>query len=130
MTQAPSSGTAERHIRLDGPGNFRDLGGYLVAGGQQVRWRTVFRSDGLETLSASDRRLVVEQLGVGVVIDLRSPREAEQHGTFPVEDGSGGATVRLVPLPILDDASGVVERVRLARAGSDFRMADLLTRNS
>ena len=87
MTQAPSPVAFERHIRLDGPGNFRDLGGYAVAGGSQVRRRTVFRSDGLETLSPRDRQLLVDELGIGVVIDLRSPKEAEQYGTFPLEDG-------------------------------------------
>src|SRR5215212_8407351 len=103
----------ERHLRLDGPVNFRDLGGYAAADATIVRWRTIFRSDGLETLSHDDRRHLLEELGLGVVIDLRSPREVADRGGFDAE----GTAVRVCPVPILDDTGAV------RQLGKPFRMA-------
>ena len=34
----------DRRVPLDGAVNFRDLGGYIGAGGRQVRWGRVFRA--------------------------------------------------------------------------------------
>lgn len=118
--------TFERHICLDGPGNFRDIGGYRTGAGQRVRWRRVFRSDGLETLSPRDRRVVVEELRIGVVIDLRSSREAAERGTFPVGTGAEVVAVRLCPNPVFDDVARVVEEAGAGRPDG-FRMAHLLT---
>ena len=109
---------SERHLRFDGPVNFRDLGGYSAAGATTVRWRTIFRSDGLERLSAADRRRLVEDLRLGVVIDLRSPREIADRGAFPVD----GSSVEVFSVPILEDTSIVVKQ-----AGDEFRMTGLLT---
>jgi protein-tyrosine phosphatase len=44
----------DRLIRLSGTMNLRDLGGYPVAEGGVVRWRTLLRSDALHRLDASD----------------------------------------------------------------------------
>jgi len=74
----------QRHIDLDGAVNFRDLGGYPAADGRHVRWRTLFRADGLSSLSERDRG-VIRQLGVATVIDLRTTGEVER-GRFPVEE--------------------------------------------
>ena len=43
-----------RNLTLDGVFNFRDLGGYPTADGRTVRWRTIFRADGLGRLTAED----------------------------------------------------------------------------
>ncbi|MGP8208431.1 MAG: tyrosine-protein phosphatase [Acidimicrobiales bacterium] len=67
---------AERRLPFEGPTNFRDLGGYAVAGGGRTRWGRLFRSDGLHRLTASDLE-VFEDLGVQVVYDLRGPVERE-----------------------------------------------------
>ena len=74
----------ERHILLDEAVNFRDLGGYRTRDGRSVKWRTLFRADGLSALSERDRG-VVRRLGVATVIDLRTAGELE-NGRFPVED--------------------------------------------
>ena len=74
----------DRHIELEGAVNFRDLGGYPAADGRRVRWRTLFRADGLSNLSERDRG-VIRQLGVATVVDLRTTLEVER-GRFPVED--------------------------------------------
>ena len=44
----------DRCLNLAGASNFRDLGGYRTVDGQQVRWRTLFRSDHLAGLTPQD----------------------------------------------------------------------------
>ncbi len=68
---------AERRLRLDGPVNFRDIGGYPTADGAQSAWGRVFRSDRLDQLSDRDHELLGE-LGISVVFDLRSDAELER----------------------------------------------------
>ncbi|RST86865.1 tyrosine-protein phosphatase [Aquibium carbonis] len=65
------SGTFERHIRLQGAFNVRDLGGYARAGGGTTRWRSVLRADGLQGLTPADVATLLD-LGLVTVIDLRS----------------------------------------------------------
>jgi protein-tyrosine phosphatase len=85
MLTSSSEGTEfDRHIVLEGAVNFRDLGGYRTADGRSVRWRTLFRADGLAHLTRPDRA-VVRQLGIATVIDLRSRGEVDS-GRFPVEE--------------------------------------------
>jgi protein-tyrosine phosphatase len=66
----------DRRIELEGLSNFRDLGGYETAGGRTVKWRTVFRSDTLASLTDSDIDTVC-QLGVTTACDLRYAEERE-----------------------------------------------------
>lgn len=73
----PGSGftvTAARCLDMDGPDNFRDLGGYPTREGSTTRWGRVFRSDRLDGLSADDTA-VIESLGISTVFDLRSNAE-------------------------------------------------------
>jgi protein-tyrosine phosphatase len=65
---------AERMLRLDGAGNFRDLGGYRTVDGRWTRWGRVFRSDALHRLSTADQ-VVVGRLRLRVVYDLRTEEE-------------------------------------------------------
>ena len=58
--------------------NFRDLGGYHSADGHMVRWRTLFRADGVHRLTIDD----IAPLGVRTVLDLRTPGELEERGRF------------------------------------------------
>ena len=44
----------ERHIRLSGAHNVRDLGGYATATGGTTRWRSFLRADALHDLTAED----------------------------------------------------------------------------
>ncbi|GJM39449.1 MAG: protein-tyrosine-phosphatase [Acidimicrobiales bacterium] len=67
---------APRRIELDGPDNFRDIGGYPTADGSWTRWGRVFRSDGLHGLTDTDHG-VLERLGITTVFDLRSDGEVE-----------------------------------------------------
>ena len=47
-----------RRIDLCGVPNFRDLGGYAAVDGRRVRWRRLFRSSHLGSLSAADQMLL------------------------------------------------------------------------
>lgn len=80
-----ASSDLHRRIELQGASNFRDLGGYRAADGRTLRWRRVFRSDGLYDLSPTDVTKLVG-LGVGDVFDLRTTREIEAFGTNPLID--------------------------------------------
>jgi protein-tyrosine phosphatase len=86
-----------RHIDLEGCFNFRDLGGYRAADGRAVRWRHLYRADGLQRLTPSDLA-VLDDLGVVTVIDLRTPVELSERGRF---DGSG-RSVSFHHLPMID----------------------------
>jgi len=44
----------ERAIALSGSFNFRDLGGYETTDGRRVKWRRLFRADGLSRLTTAD----------------------------------------------------------------------------
>jgi protein-tyrosine phosphatase len=71
-----------RRIELAGVLNFRDVGGYPVASGGAVRWRTLFRSDALHGLDTAGVAAVTG-LGVRSVIDLRTQLEAD-HAPSPM----------------------------------------------
>ena len=85
-----------RWLPIEGCANFRDLGGYLNRDGQTVRWRRLFRSDALQEMTQSDSRFAIQDLNIGLVVDLRNPNEAERDGRGPLLDL--GADYRHVPL--------------------------------
>jgi protein-tyrosine phosphatase len=64
----------DRHIRLTGAFNVRDLGGYATATGGTTRWRSFLRADALHELSEADIDALLA-LGLRTVIDLRSNAE-------------------------------------------------------
>lgn len=76
----PTSGfrlAAERRLPMDGPVNFRDLGGYSGLDGRQVRWGRVFRSDRLDSTSSVDRQRISD-MGITTVFDLRAAAEVAE----------------------------------------------------
>lgn len=72
MDKVPAA--PERVVALDGATNFRDLGGYVGHGGRRLRWRQVFRSDHLGSLSAADHA-VLARLNVRAALDFRGAEE-------------------------------------------------------
>ncbi len=46
----------DRYLGLEGAPGTRDLGGYTTVDGRRIRWGTLFRSGGLTTVTADDRR--------------------------------------------------------------------------
>lgn len=105
----------DRHIRLAGQPNFRDLGGYVAADGRRVKWRTVYRSGELSQLSDEDLGKLVE-LGIKTVVDLRSPEEVTARGKGRLPTGAELCAVpisssdffaKLIPMFLKGDFSQV-----------------------
>jgi protein-tyrosine phosphatase len=76
----------ERQIDLPGCANFRDLGGYPTHGGMRLRWRRLFRSDSLHGLTPEGVDRVVDELGIGAIVDLRSTGEVDVDGCGKLRD--------------------------------------------
>jgi protein tyrosine/serine phosphatase len=83
-----------RHLVLERAWNFRDLGGYVGADGRSVRWRRLFRADGLERLSPADLEQVAA-LGLRTVIDLRTGDEVAKGR---IASGAGELTWQHLPM--------------------------------
>jgi protein-tyrosine phosphatase len=86
---APKSGelpliTAERRLPLQGPDNFRDLGGYATADGRRVRWGRLYRSNDLSGLTPDDLEYL-SRIGLKLVCDFRSDRERSQKPDRAIE---------------------------------------------
>ncbi len=73
-----------RWIELDGAVNVRDMGGIPTADGGTTRTGALLRADNLQDLTAADIDLLVSEIGVRHVIDLRSEIEAELEGPGPL----------------------------------------------
>jgi hypothetical protein len=88
----------ERHVRLPGTRNLRDVGGYPAGPGRRTRWRTLLRTDALDRLPATSQSALLD-LGVRQVIDLRWPDElAAAPSVFARSD-----RVRYRSVPLLAD---------------------------
>lgn len=88
-------------LPLAGAANVRDLSGLPVAGGVVAAAR-VLRGDALGTLTDGDLAQLTA-LGVGDVVDLRSPAEVAAHGADRIP---AGARHHLIPL--LDDTTAAL----------------------
>ena len=80
---------------MEGPVNFRDLGGYRTTDGRRVRWGRVYRSDCLSSLTGGDLGSL-RSLGVRTVCDLRRDEERDENPSRV----AGEEGIELVPLPI------------------------------
>jgi protein-tyrosine phosphatase len=115
-----------RLIPLEGCFNFRDLGGYVGAGGRGVRWRTLFRADGLTRLTPGDLARLGE-LGLRTVIDLRTPDEVTNGRIDPAHPDLAYHHLPMMDvlppegeLPRWADPMFVAEQYRdMLRSGSD-----------
>ena len=66
--------------RPAGTANFRDLGGLPTEDGGRTRSGLLFRSDTLQELTEPDVEVLVHQLGLRLVVDLRASGEVETEG--------------------------------------------------
>ncbi|MET4576053.1 tyrosine-protein phosphatase [Ottowia thiooxydans] len=64
----------DRSLKLSGASNFRDLGGYAATDGMAVKWRRLFRSDHLASLTRQDEQSLAA-LGVVRAFDFRGVGE-------------------------------------------------------
>jgi len=111
----PAIAAPERHVRLDGQSNFRDVGGYETTDGRTVKWGEVYRSGELHTLLDADVARL-DELGVKTVASFLTAREIESRGHDRLPKG-----VREIPLPMevgnMGDLAAVVSE---ARSTGDF----------
>ena len=84
-----------RKIDLEGATNFRDIGGYLTKDHSQLRFGRIFRSDNLANLTLSDWK-VIDQLGVGYIIDLRRMDEKVRSPTVL----PSASNIQIIEIPI------------------------------
>lgn len=75
------NGELKRVIPIDGTLNFRDLGGYKTDQGRTVKWRRVFRSAQLHSLSEEGIRALAD-LNIKTVVDLRFFEEVDNYPTI------------------------------------------------
>src|SRR5688500_18388022 len=73
-----------RWVDLEGAANVRDLGGIPVDGGGVTAPGVVLRADNLQGLTERDVAHLVDDLGLRVVIDLRTGTEVELEGPGPL----------------------------------------------
>ena len=107
----------QRRIELEGCHNFRDLGGYPAADGRQVRWRTLFRSDALHLLTATDVERFRGELGVADVVDLRSSGERRNEAPGLLSD----TPLRFHHVPLFD---GEITTPPPEAAAADLTLGD------
>src|SRR5918995_7091384 len=81
MRQAAANG---RWVELEGAANVRDLGGLPLANGATTAAGVVLRADNLQELTAGDVTRLVDELGVRVVVDLRTRVEVDLEGPGPL----------------------------------------------
>ena len=117
--------TLDRHVRIRGTRNLRDLGGYPCGDGRRTRWRTILRSDCLDQLTPEAQAELVA-LGVRTVVDLRRDDELEEAPNVFVLRAS--PDVQYVHVPILDgDPTPTIGIEATYRQMLDLRPAGMAT---
>jgi protein tyrosine/serine phosphatase len=112
-------------INLDGAVNVRDLGELPTGDGQSTAARRLLRADNLQDLSASDVRLLVQDIGVTTVVDLRSPMEVESEGPGPLTRVESVRHAYLSVLPERGAATdAAAEALAMRRDGARSRYPD------
>jgi protein-tyrosine phosphatase len=108
----------QRVLPLEGGQNFRDLGGYRTTDGRTVRWRVLFRSGSMHSLTPADYSYL-EKLGIRTVCDFRSTSERKlEPAVWPPENAPRILTAdyEIDRSPILRRAGGEVMTAKAARA--------------
>jgi protein-tyrosine phosphatase len=100
------SGRDDREILLEGAFNIRDLGGLTVTRHKKTTRGLVYRADSLDSLTHGDRAILFGDLGIGTVLDLRTPEEAGGDG---LSDARLFPTLRVRSFPVIPDGRIGVE---------------------
>ena len=108
-----------RSLGLEGAANARDLGGYRTADGRTVRPGAALRGDALHRLSDQDL-LVVAELGIRQVVDLRGTNEVRENGgdRLPAP-APGSEPVRLLHLPVYSPEHDIYVALREVLSSQD-----------
>jgi hypothetical protein len=112
----------DRHLPLPGTRNLRDVGGYPAAGGRRTRWRTLLRTDSLDSLPPASQAKLLD-LGLRQVIDLRWPSELDEAPS--VFGASDRVTYTSIPL-LADDPTPHVGLAGMYRHIFDERATQLV----
>ena len=67
-----------RHYLLDGPANFRDLGGFLTKENKITKFNLLYRSDKFDAISEKDIE-TFKKIGLKTIIDFRSDQEVQKY---------------------------------------------------
>jgi protein tyrosine/serine phosphatase len=73
-----------RWLPLEGAANARDLGGLPTDGDAETAPQRLLRSDNLQDLTPADVRVLVDDVGLRTVVDLRTDVEVELEGPGPL----------------------------------------------
>jgi protein tyrosine/serine phosphatase len=88
-------------LELDGAVNVRDLDGLPTDDGRTVRPHRLIRADNLQDLSERDITILVDEIGVRSVADLRADVEVASEGPGPLV---GNAAVEIVHLSLFAES--------------------------
>lgn len=107
---------------LDGLQNFRDTGGTPLVSGGTTRPGVLFRSEGLDRLTAAGVQALASS-SIGMVVDLRTPQERE---SAPDRLPRATPPISRVELPLLEGAMTGMARVEGDPAGVSARIEDVV----
>lgn len=96
--------TIGRRIPLESIPNARDLGGYKTLDGRCLKYKKLIRSGTLGALTQNDRKILLNEYDLKVIIDLRTDRERKENPD-PIIEG-----VTSYHNPILKDETFGVTR--------------------
>lgn len=68
----------KRKIHLEGASNFKEMGGIPNIFNQVIKWRMLYRSDNLSSITQRDK-IILESLNIGYIIDLRTNFEKKRN---------------------------------------------------
>ncbi|MGI8626435.1 MAG: tyrosine-protein phosphatase [Geodermatophilaceae bacterium] len=96
MTSTP---TVRRWVHLDGAVNVRDVGDLPTSDGGTTAPGRLLRADNLQSLTDADVRRLVQDLGVRLVVDLRTGVEVRSEGPGRLSQDDAVAHVHLSLFP-------------------------------
>ena len=103
----PGIAAEERAVPLEGVLNTRDLGGLKTVDGRSVRTEQLIRSGEIDEISESSMQNL-DEMGVSVIVDLRTTSEATAHpAQWP--EGEGPARHNF---PVMENESQMIEDMR------------------
>lgn len=76
-------GPADRALAIGGLVNIRDLGGLPTVDGRRVAARRIIRSDNLLGLDQAGAAAMLDEVGIRLIVDLRTALECEREGGPP-----------------------------------------------
>lgn len=112
---------AERNIPLQGTFNCRDLGGYQTKDGRITKWGKIFRSDALNTITASDVHYL-SRMGIKSVVDFRASTEIESAPDISIEGvehfylNPNAEVAALATGNLIDDKTKIAKLLKIANS--------------